>query len=289
MACRKPARCAGAGVPPTTAEVFTALPVVLVLRLGVAVEFTLLEGAEVVDEAGAESLGEQVVARVDHGDPGWQSGPGRQFGVQWRADPFTLRRCYAVAVELDFQPAAHCMTRIAEPGPGLLQNPPGIEVYRSAILEPWLAQHPAGMGGPRQLAVGLRIGQQHQVGSACESGRGSLVVRLEDLVRRAIGCVLEQQAADHADAFCHGPCGGAGHQGLAAQHTVLVAPGEAHQFHATGCNRLRQLLDARLTGPVLDAATPSRGRAQGRIRRVVRPVANIGAASCHMAYPGRYV
>jgi hypothetical protein len=135
----------------------------------------------------------------------------------------------AVDVELDLQPGLEAEAGDGQPRSACcstrrLSSSTGVP----SVCQGWQRSQPV-PDRPGQHGEAVGVGQQHQVGRAGKAGQVGRATGLEHLPGGAVGGVLEHQRADHADALAQRLDGGMGHERLAAQHAVGVAPAHAHR------------------------------------------------------------
>ena len=238
------------------------------------------------------ALSQQVVAGVDHRHPGRLAGPGGQGRVE-------AILVDAVDVEFDLQATAQAVARRGQARQCLLQHMARIDGHGAAVGKVRLGAQPAGVGRPGQATQAARVGQQHQVVGKAKAGQVIQRTRLEHGVSRAVRAVLEQHGADQPQAVAQGVghgikgwlrwpltsrvmrcgvCRQRSHQGLAAQRTVQVTPGDAHLLQAQLTHLRQGAFAGRGAGQAVCAAALGEG-AHGAL---------LGATSdCSHAAPAR--
>ena len=147
-------------------------------------------------------------------------------------------------------PARKSKPASREPRQRVAQNLPRRERHRLAVGEIDVAQEPAGVRRRHRSGHGKT---RNVAGSATMTKSPPPCIsampkpppggehRIGGLVRRVLG----KQRRRHGDAASHQRRRVRGHDGLAAQHAVLIGEREAHQFELVFLDRLRDRLGAR--------------------------------------------
>ena len=151
------------------------------------------------------AFGEQVVAGMDHRHRRRLARPGGALGIE--RGRIAQRIGEAIDVELDLEAAGEARSPSRRGGRAPRGRMRRVSMGTGvAVLEPGLGAHPAGRRAPRAgRGSSPGPGRSSEVVGKAEAGQGVGRARLEHAVGGAVGGVLEQDRAHHADAVRAAP------------------------------------------------------------------------------------